>query len=341
MTNQVRGAVGAVMPGANPATGSPIPRRPRLGARPLLEVVLPARSRVPRPAVRTAEPPPGHAGRERRGRRAPERPAGRPAGRHRADARRRARPSFGVWVGVGSRDETPRLAGASHFLEHLLFKGTKRRDALEIAAVDGRGRRRDERLHRQGVHLLLRAGARRRPAARGRRRLRHGHVVAADERRRRERAGRDPRGDRHARRRPGRRRARRVRRRAVRRPPARPARHRHASRASRALSRAPLDGFWRRRYAHPRRRRRGGRRPRPRRGRRAGRARRFGARPATAAPGAAAAAPTGRRRRCRASSCERRPSEQANLVLGVPGAAPRRPAPLRARRCCRARSAAA
>src|ERR1700712_4590214 len=43
--------------------------------------------------------------------------------------------AFGIWVGVGSRDETPRLAGSSHFLEHLLFKGTKRRGALEIAAV--------------------------------------------------------------------------------------------------------------------------------------------------------------------------------------------------------------
>jgi predicted Zn-dependent peptidase len=43
--------------------------------------------------------------------------------------------AFGIWVGVGSRDEVPALAGASHFLEHLLFKGTKRRDALEIAAV--------------------------------------------------------------------------------------------------------------------------------------------------------------------------------------------------------------
>ena len=43
--------------------------------------------------------------------------------------------AFGIWVGVGSRDETPRLAGASHFLEHLLFKGTARRDALQIAAV--------------------------------------------------------------------------------------------------------------------------------------------------------------------------------------------------------------
>ena len=43
--------------------------------------------------------------------------------------------SFGVWVGVGSRDETPALAGSSHYLEHVLFKGTKRRSALEISAA--------------------------------------------------------------------------------------------------------------------------------------------------------------------------------------------------------------
>jgi len=43
--------------------------------------------------------------------------------------------AFGVWVGVGSRDETPSENGASHFLEHLLFKGTAKRDALEIASV--------------------------------------------------------------------------------------------------------------------------------------------------------------------------------------------------------------
>ncbi len=43
--------------------------------------------------------------------------------------------AFGVWVGVGSRDEAPHEHGASHFLEHLLFKGTRRRDAMEIAAV--------------------------------------------------------------------------------------------------------------------------------------------------------------------------------------------------------------
>jgi predicted Zn-dependent peptidase len=45
--------------------------------------------------------------------------------------------SVGFWVGTGSRDETGHLAGASHFLEHLLFKGTDTRSARSIAeAVD-------------------------------------------------------------------------------------------------------------------------------------------------------------------------------------------------------------
>jgi predicted Zn-dependent peptidase len=42
--------------------------------------------------------------------------------------------AFGVWVNVGSRDETLPVAGASHFLEHLLFKGTSRRDAMAISS---------------------------------------------------------------------------------------------------------------------------------------------------------------------------------------------------------------
>src|SRR5919107_1163545 len=42
--------------------------------------------------------------------------------------------AVGVWVNVGSRDESPALSGASHFLEHLLFKGTKKRTALDISA---------------------------------------------------------------------------------------------------------------------------------------------------------------------------------------------------------------
>ena len=43
--------------------------------------------------------------------------------------------AVGYWVAIGSRDEDDDVAGASHFLEHLLFKGTERRDALEIAEV--------------------------------------------------------------------------------------------------------------------------------------------------------------------------------------------------------------
>jgi predicted Zn-dependent peptidase len=43
--------------------------------------------------------------------------------------------SIGIWVGVGSRDEAPSVAGASHFLEHLLFKGTTSRSALDIASA--------------------------------------------------------------------------------------------------------------------------------------------------------------------------------------------------------------
>ena len=45
--------------------------------------------------------------------------------------------SVGFWVGTGSVDEAPAQAGASHFLEHLLFKGTDARSARSIAeAVD-------------------------------------------------------------------------------------------------------------------------------------------------------------------------------------------------------------
>lgn len=48
--------------------------------------------------------------------------------------------TVGFWVGVGSRDEPDRLAGSSHFCEHLLFKGTADRSARSIAvAVDSVG----------------------------------------------------------------------------------------------------------------------------------------------------------------------------------------------------------
>jgi predicted Zn-dependent peptidase len=45
--------------------------------------------------------------------------------------------SSGVWVGVGARDEAREMSGVSHFLEHLLFKGTADRSAKSIAeAID-------------------------------------------------------------------------------------------------------------------------------------------------------------------------------------------------------------
>lgn len=43
--------------------------------------------------------------------------------------------ALGFWIGVGSRDETPKSAGATHFLEHLLFKGTGKRTPFEISAA--------------------------------------------------------------------------------------------------------------------------------------------------------------------------------------------------------------
>ena len=40
--------------------------------------------------------------------------------------------ALGLWVRTGSRDELPQTGGISHFMEHMLFKGTPTRSALEI-----------------------------------------------------------------------------------------------------------------------------------------------------------------------------------------------------------------
>ncbi len=48
--------------------------------------------------------------------------------------------STGIWIDVGSRDEAQHERGITHFIEHMLFKGTERRNALDIAkALDGVG----------------------------------------------------------------------------------------------------------------------------------------------------------------------------------------------------------
>jgi predicted Zn-dependent peptidase len=48
--------------------------------------------------------------------------------------------ALSIWVGVGGRHEPRRLSGVSHFIEHLLFKGTRRRSARDISeAIEGKG----------------------------------------------------------------------------------------------------------------------------------------------------------------------------------------------------------
>jgi len=41
--------------------------------------------------------------------------------------------ALGIWFAVGSRDEQPEEAGMSHFMEHMTFKGTPTRSAIEIS----------------------------------------------------------------------------------------------------------------------------------------------------------------------------------------------------------------
>ena len=41
--------------------------------------------------------------------------------------------AIGVWVKVGARHESPEQGGMSHFVEHMVFKGSHRRDAYQIA----------------------------------------------------------------------------------------------------------------------------------------------------------------------------------------------------------------
>ena len=48
--------------------------------------------------------------------------------------------SVGIWIGAGGRYETPALSGISHFIEHLVFKGTEKRSGKEISeAIEGIG----------------------------------------------------------------------------------------------------------------------------------------------------------------------------------------------------------
>ena len=65
--------------------------------------------------------------------------------------------ALGLWVRTGSRDETPAQAGVSHFLEHLLFKGTERHSAIEISELfDGMGAATNAATGKETTHLHAR-----------------------------------------------------------------------------------------------------------------------------------------------------------------------------------------
>jgi predicted Zn-dependent peptidase len=68
--------------------------------------------------------------------------------------------SVSAWVGAGSRDEPSELAGACHFLEHLLFKGTHRRTAHEInSAIDKVGGEFNAYTSKESTTFLVRVPA--------------------------------------------------------------------------------------------------------------------------------------------------------------------------------------
>jgi predicted Zn-dependent peptidase len=65
--------------------------------------------------------------------------------------------ALGMWVRTGSRDESPAEAGVSHFLEHLLFKGTERHSAIEISELfDGMGAATNAATSKETTHLHAR-----------------------------------------------------------------------------------------------------------------------------------------------------------------------------------------
>ena len=105
--------------------------------------------------------------------------------------------TLGAWVRVGGRDEPDELSGASHFLEHLLFKGTERRSAKQIAeAIDSVGGEMNAFTARE--HTAYYARLPHEQMALGRRGARRrAHRAGAPRRRGRGRAAGDRRGDPH------------------------------------------------------------------------------------------------------------------------------------------------
>ena len=105
--------------------------------------------------------------------------------------------AIGFWIGAGSRDERDDRAGVSHFIEHLLFKGSRSYDAQEIAETfDAMGAELNAATSREHTMVYSRVPDRHVDTAdRGD----DGHGVRADLRRARPGARRRARGDRHVR----------------------------------------------------------------------------------------------------------------------------------------------
>ena len=104
----------------------------------------------------------------------------------------------------GTRNETEAENGASHFLEHMAFKGTERRTSAADRRGDRERRRPHQRLHRPRADRLLRQAAQGRPRPRRRHHRRHPDPQHLRPRRARARARRDPAGDRPGQRHAGR-----------------------------------------------------------------------------------------------------------------------------------------
>jgi len=69
--------------------------------------------------------------------------------------------AIGYWIGAGSRDETDAKAGISHFIEHLLFKGSEHYTALQIAEIfDGLGAELNAATSREHTHVYTRVPTR-------------------------------------------------------------------------------------------------------------------------------------------------------------------------------------
>lgn len=63
--------------------------------------------------------------------------------------------SMGVWVKAGSVNENKQTNGMAHVIEHMLFKGTEKRTARELADAHDRNRREYGCLYDERIYMLL------------------------------------------------------------------------------------------------------------------------------------------------------------------------------------------